>query len=63
MPKPHVQRWHHLNPRTATGPIKLATYVQEAAGDLVVLKGEDGEYPDGLNPEWIAWVERHRDNG
>jgi hypothetical protein len=59
MSKPHVKRWSHLHPRTAGSAIKLSDYVRESADELVV-RSDDGEYDPGLNPEWIAWVERRR---
>lgn len=51
----------HLMPRTATGPIQLSEYVNQAAGELVVATGEDGSIPEGINPEWVRWVEARRD--
>ena len=43
-------RWHHLNPRTSTKPIKLSEYLAQEARSRVV---DDTTLTD----DWKAWFD------
>jgi len=48
-----AMKWSHLHPRTSTNPIGLAEYLARQERSMVI-------DADRLNPDFVQWVERMR---